>query len=232
MVKVFLSFLLLFCWSAVLNAEVPDRPDETQGESRLDASQDADQVEESAPADPAAEVLIPKIENEFKWKDATVDSFAFLMMQNGARFAIQDKTRDALTGPFIKDYFQTLGAKPPGFWDEDSVGTNLILHPIQGSATYHIARTNGASRTQAFWWGVAYSTHFELGPLGEAGVGNVKISPVDLIVTPSAGFLLGTTEEWLLQKLSGKKGFLAKLARFALAGRTFSQLATGRQPSP
>jgi|SRR5687767_9722401 len=225
MVQVILSSLLVFYCAATLHAE-------SQDDSRLDTNQ-AEDNPSAPPSDGVlAEAFSSKVETAFNWKDATVDSFAFLMMQNGARFAIQDKTRDALTGPFVKDYFNALGARPTGFWDEDSIGTNLILHPIQGSATYHIARTHGASKTQAFWWGVAYSTHFELGPLGEAGVGNVRISPVDLIVTPSAGFLLGTTEEWLLQKLSGKTGFFAKLARFALAGRTFSQLATGRQPHP
>jgi hypothetical protein len=229
MAHVILSFVLLLCCVSLVHAEAPSVSDENQAGTRLEEKSD---TESSTAAKASDDSFIPKVENQFNWKQASVDSFQFLMMQNGARFAIQDKTRDALTGPFMKDYFDSLRARPRGFWDEDSIGTNLILHPIQGSATYHIARTNGATRTQAFWWGVAYSTHFELGPLGEAGIGNVGISPVDLLVTPSAGFLLGTTEEWLLGKLSGKKGFFAKLARFALAGRTFSQLATGRQPHP
>jgi hypothetical protein len=162
---------------------------------------------------------------EFNWKGAATDSMRMLLFQNGLRFATEAKTRQGLTGPYMKDYIQTLHEPPRGFLDGDSVTTNFILHPIQGSTSYHIARNHGATRTQAFWWGVAYSTHFELSPLGEAGFGNVRVSPVDLIVTPSAGFLLGTTEEWLLGKLSGKTGFAAKVARFALAGRTLSQFA-------
>jgi hypothetical protein len=148
------------------------------------------------------------------------------MMQHAARLVIQPKTRHSLRGPFVKEYFQTMREKPRGFMDGDSGGTNFVLHPIQGSTSYHIARSNGASRKQAFWWGVAYSTHFELGPLGEPGIGNVRMSPVDLLVTPSAGFLLGTTEEWLLGKLTGKTGILAKVARVALVGKTLTLLVS------
>lgn len=161
----------------------------------------------------------------FEWKGAATDSLKMLLMQNAIRYAIQPKTREALSGPYFKDYLRTLKEPRRGFMDGDSGLTNFLLHPVQGSTSYHIARNHGASRTQAFFWGVAYSTHFELSPLGEAGFGNVPISPVDLIVTPSAGFLLGSAEEWLLRKLSGKTSIGARIARIALAGRTFSQLA-------
>jgi hypothetical protein len=107
--------------------------------------------------------------------------------------------------------------------------TNFIGHPIQGSSTYHLARINGGSREQAFWWGVFYSTQFELGPVGEASVGNVPISPVDLIVTPTAGFLLGVVEEALLTKINGiKNSRIRAILRLTLLGRSLTRLASGK----
>ncbi|MBI4446820.1 MAG: DUF3943 domain-containing protein [Acidobacteria bacterium] len=101
------------------------------------------------------------------------------------------------------------------------MGTNLVLHPIQGSTLYQIARTHGASHAQAFWWGLAYSTQFELGPVfSEAMIGNVPPSPVDLVITPFAGFYLGRVEEWLEPKvgnLRSKK--LRQVARTLLVGK-------------
>jgi Domain of unknown function (DUF3943) len=131
----------------------------------------------------------------FQWKAATADSLRFLMLQTAARVALQSKTRRGLGGPFAGGYLETIRGRPAGFMDGDTFLTNFVGHPIQGSSTYHLARVNGGSREQAFWWGVFYSTQFEFGPVGEASVGNVPISPVDLIVTPTAGFLLGVVEE-------------------------------------
>jgi hypothetical protein len=100
----------------------------------------------------------PAIGNQpegFQWKNAVSQSAELLILQNIARYAIQSKTRKAISGPFVKDYFDTLKQPPLGFMDGDSGGTNFILHPIQGSTAYHIARNNGATKTQAFWWGIA-----------------------------------------------------------------------------
>jgi len=137
----------------------------------------------------------------FDWHGATLDSLRFLFVQHGARIVFRAHVREGLRGPFLRDYVDTLRQKPAGFLDGDPWVTNFIGHSIQGAVAYRIARVNGATRGQAFWWGVLYSTQFELGLLGEASIGNIPISPVDLVVTPLAGFGLGVAEEWLLDRL-------------------------------
>ena len=165
----------------------------------------------------------------FQWKAATADSLRFLMLQNAARVAFQSKTRHGLQGPFVGGYLETFRSRPAGFFDGDSFLTNFAGHPVQGSATYHLARVNGGSREQAFWWGVFYSTQFELGLVGEASIGNVPISPVDLIVTPTAGFVLGIIEESLLMKINGiKNSKIRTILRFTLLGRSLARMVSGK----
>jgi len=135
------------------------------------------------------------------WSGVTLDSLRFLLVQHGGRLIIRAHVREGLKGPFFKDYWDTLRQKPSGFSDGDPWVTNFIGHSIQGSTAYRIARVNGATRRQAFWWGALYSTQFELGLLGEAAIGNIPISPIDLVVTPLGGFALGVAEEWLLDRL-------------------------------
>jgi len=175
------------------------------------------------PPDPIVFVPEPK----FQWKEATKGSLKFLLLQTASRFAFQAKTRHSIRGPYFAEYIQTLKQKPIGFMDGDPWKTNFVGHPIQGAAAYHLARINGASARQAFLWGVGYSTNFELGPIGEAGIGNVRLSPVDLVVTPAAGFALGAAEEWLLSKLEGKKSRIVRLARWFIPGHRFARMAEG-----
>lgn len=165
----------------------------------------------------------------FDWQSATLDALRFLMLEHAARIAFQDKTRDRLGGPVLKDYCETLRARSRSFGDGDSFFTNWIAHPIQGATAYHLARANSASRSQSFWWGVAYSTQFEVGILSEAMIGNVGLSPVDLVVTPTLGYALGRTEEWLVAKMKrSRMPWLRRMAPVLLPGRFLSALTSGK----
>ncbi len=165
----------------------------------------------------------------FDWQSAALNSLRFLMLEHGARIVFQDKTRDKLGGPLLKDYYKTIRTRPRSFGDGDRFFTNWIAHPIQGATAYHLARISRASRPQSFWWGVAYSTQFELGILSEAMIGNVGISPVDLVVTPTLGYALGRTEEWLVERMRGsRRPWLRRMAPVLVPGRFLTALATGR----
>ncbi|HEY2930946.1 MAG TPA: DUF3943 domain-containing protein [Acidobacteriota bacterium] len=100
------------------------------------------------------------------------------------------------------------------------------MNNSSGIPPYRIARRNGASRKQAFWWGVLYSTQHELGPFGEAALGNMRTSPVDLLVTPTAGFGLGVLEEWLHPKVRRiRNPHLRRTASAFLGGRLIAKIA-------
>ena len=120
-----------------------------------------------------------------------------LAVQQAYRLPRED-VRVYLDGPFWRDYVDSVSHLKEGFWDGDAPWTwNLVVHPVMGGLSYHQARTRGASHKESFLWTLAYSTHFELGVVGQAGLGNNRVSPVDLIVTPVAGALWASIEEWI-----------------------------------
>jgi Domain of unknown function (DUF3943) len=185
-------------------------------------------IDSSAIATPpiANSGLLKDQQDQADWRAITTDSLRFLLVQHGARIAFRAHVRDGLKGPFFKDYWNTLSTTPPGFWDGDPWFTNVVGHSVQGSTVYRIARVNGASRSQAFWWGVLYSTQFELGLLGEAAIGNIAISPVDLVLTPSAGAVLGVAEEWLVTRLPKRGERFWLITRPLIMGYLLTRLST------
>jgi len=147
----------------------------------------------------------------FHWASAFKQSFLFLGVQHGYAMT-QAKTRRELRGPFIKDYFRSIG-RLGGWADGGRFFTNYISHPMEGSITGFIqiqndprgirqefgkSRAYWKSRLKAMAWNAAYSTQFEIGPISQSSIGNVglhtsldgkkrKMAYVDLVVTPTLG---------------------------------------------
>jgi len=149
----------------------------------------------------------------FHWGPALRQSFLFLGVEHGGRM-LQPKTRRHLRGPFWKDYWRSAGSL--GGWnDGDTWLTNYLAHPVQGAVAGYIQIQNDPrgitqrfSRESAYWtsrlkalgWSAAYSTQFELGPLSEAALGNVGMTPgtmgyTDLVMTPLPGFGMIVAED-------------------------------------
>jgi hypothetical protein len=151
-----------------------------------------------------------KVEKEkFHWKYALIESGVFLGFQHGFRM-MQDKTRRELSGPFFRDWKQSV-QNLRGWRDSDNLFTNYIAHPGQGAITGRIFINNSdrskkqefgkskkywESRLKAMTWSLVWSTQFELGPISEATLGNVGLRQkngystmayVDLVMTPVAG---------------------------------------------
>lgn len=154
--------------------------------------------------------------NQFAWRPAMTQSLLFLGIQHGYRIGDQANTRAALKGPFVRDYFDSV-AGIRGWDDGDSVLANYVGHPMQGAVTGYIQVQNDPSRRavefgdgsaywrsrwRAFLFSAAYSTQYEMGPLGEAAIGNVGKTPgtkgaVDLVITPTLGVAWMVTEDAL-----------------------------------
>lgn len=151
-----------------------------------------------------------------------------LAVQQAYRLPRED-VRVHLDGPFWRDYVDSISHLQQGFWDGDAPWTwNLVVHPVMGGLSYHQARTRGASHKESFLWTLAYSTHFELGVVGQAGLGNNRVSPVDLIVTPVAGALWASLEEWIEERYFGD-GRL-RLLRSLLPVHALGNLLRGKAP--
>ena len=166
-------------------------------------------------------------QDQADWGTITTDSLRFLLVQHGARIAFRAHVREGLKGPFFKDYWNTLSTRPHGFWDGDPWFTNIVGHSVQGSTVYRIARVNGASSSQAFWWGVLYSTQVELGLLDRKRRCLARRSGL----TPFAGAALGVAEEWLAARLPKRGERFWLITRPLTMGFVLTKLTTGKSSS-
>lgn len=165
--------------------------------------------------------------DNFHWRPALIQSAVFIGIQHAFRLATEPGTREALKGPFLRDYFRSVKGFS-GWGDGDPFIVNYVGHPMMGAASSYIQIQNDPSgsmavfgRSQDYWksrlramgYAAAYSLQFEVGPLSEASIGNVGRQPgtsgvVDLVVSPTAGLGMVALEDaldrYLIRKLESK----------------------------
>ena len=172
---------------------------------------------EPATAGPSLAQNEEKPKQGIRWGGVLLQTGLLFGMSQGFRLAAQAETRQALQGPYWKDYVTSL--KGLGGWgDDDPPLTNYVAHPMMGSTATWILVNNdpkGAPevfgfRNKRYWisrlkglgYSAAYSTFYELSPVGDAAVGNLGTNPefkgaVDLVITPTVGMGWHLTEDML-----------------------------------
>jgi hypothetical protein len=163
----------------------------------------------------------------YHWKGLLLQSLSFNLLLNGARtaFSTQNERKLLLNKPFWSDYWASLGQYNMRRWnDGDPIAMNYIGHPVEGAVAGYLEIQNNprdralqmgdqhywSSRFRAFAWATAFSTQWEIGPLGEAAIFNQggftyavhcrkNCSPtekitnntgwVDFVITPTIGTL-------------------------------------------
>ena len=150
------------------------------------------------------------------WSKVLTQSGLFLTMQSGVRVIYEEETRRDMSGPFFKDYFESVRGLH-GWDDGDPFAVNYLGHPWMGAVAGRIFVQNDPagrdfmfsneklywkSRLKALGWSAVYSTTFELSPMGEAALGNIGGEPWpdgmtygDLVVTPVMGTVILITED-------------------------------------
>ena len=125
----------------------------------------------------------------YHWGGLLGQSLFFNVIENGFRSASDDQIRTLLAHkPFWHDYIASIHQFNMRRWnDGDDFLVNYVGHPMQGAVAGFIeiqndpnGRQQEISATHAYWmsrfkaflWATAYSTHSEISPLGEAGIGN------------------------------------------------------------
>jgi hypothetical protein len=148
------------------------RPQPTQDESTDDLGDDDVRVKEG-----------------YHWSGLFAQSLFFNVVENAFRAASDDQIRTLLAKkPFWHDYVASIRHFDMRRWnDGDDFLVNYVGHPMQGAVSGFIEIQNDPtgrqleisanraywmSRFKAFLWATAYSTHSEISPLGEAGIGN------------------------------------------------------------
>jgi hypothetical protein len=131
----------------------------------------------------------PSVGEGYHWRGLIAQSLFFNVIENSFRAASDDQIRTLLANkPFWHDYVASMRQFNMRRWnDGDDFLVNYVGHPMQGAVSGFIEIQNdptgreqeiGAnraywmSRFKAFLWATAYSTHSEISPLGEAGIGN------------------------------------------------------------
>ena len=185
-------------------------------------------------------------DERYHWRGLLLESFAFISIEDGVRLAADNTLRSLIVEkPFWHDYIASLHQFNMRRWnDGDDFLVNYIGHPMQGSISGYIEVQNHPvdrriqfgergywpSRGRAFLWSTAYSTYSEIGPTGEAAIGNeggftydlrcdlhcnaTNAKPsgketnntgwVDFIVTPTAGTLWMVAEDVLDKEISAR----------------------------
>jgi hypothetical protein len=155
-------------------------------------------------------------DTSIRWRPVLREAAMLFGMTQGFRLITQADTRESLRGPYFRDYFESL--KGLGGWgDDDPPLTNYVAHPIQGSVCtwmlvhhdpkgapleFEMNRAYWRSRLKGLGFSAAYSTFYELGPLGDAAIGNLGMrrdykGMVDVVITPTVGLAWHLTEDAL-----------------------------------
>ena len=115
-----------------------------------------------------------------------------LVIEQTERMVQQAKTRDALSGPFFRDWFNTASTYHFDRWDDDDkFVTSNLAHPMQGAIVEAIFWQNNdqvrlsdqdfhsaayrKALLQAFAFATFDAVQFKLGPLSESSIGNVGL---------------------------------------------------------
>jgi hypothetical protein len=131
----------------------------------------------------------PWVGERYHWGGLIGQSLFFNVIENTFRSASDDQIRVLLANkPFWHDYIASIHQFNMRRWnDGDDFLVNYVGHPMQGAVSGFIeiqndpaGREQEISATHAYWmsrfkaflWATAYSTHSEISPLGEAGIGN------------------------------------------------------------
>ncbi len=198
----------------------------------------------------------PIQDDKIQWAGLTIDSVRFLLFQQSFRLATEKDTRAGLSGPFFRDYKNSV-LNIRGWNDGDPFFVNYIDHPMEGSVAgflwiAHDPRSRGLeigkspeywkSRMRAMAFAAAFSLQFEIGPISEASIGNIQLDPkkrgvVDWVITPvvGAGWMVGedALDKYVVSKLEARTHSHVK--RILLRGilnpsRSFANMMQGRVP--
>jgi len=172
-----LSLVVLSLWSISVAAAQSEPP----------VASEAAAVSRSRPALPVA-----KHSGGIHWGPLLGQWSLNLLLQHAVRVAKEPKTRAALSGPFVHDWFTTVTTFEYNRWDDnDKFVTSNVAHPMQGAVAAAIFWQNNdhvrfsdqdfhsaayrKALLQAFLFMTFDAVVWKLGPLSESSIGNVGL---------------------------------------------------------
>lgn len=229
-------------------------PSESSSISTLSVSDQPSASETSRSADPLIQDNTTP-DRHFHWVPAFGESLLFTGIMHAFNVTTEAGTRDALNGPWLKDYLRSV-SELRGWSDSDKFMAPYVGHPIEGSIFGFIERQNNPQYHLVQWgdgreyWismlhSLAYSavwhTQWKIGPASEASIGNVMLhaSPgfITLVDTPTLGFCTMLAEDAAdryvimgIENRSTNRMAIILVRSFLNPGRTFANMMAFRVP--
>ncbi len=200
------------------------------------------------------EVPVPR-DTKFGWRVATREAFLFTGVMHAFNLTTEAGTRDALNGPWFKDYTRSV-SELRGWSDSDAFMAPYVGHTIEGSVFGYIERQNDPKYKNVQWgdgrdyfisllrsmaFSAVWHTQWKIGPISEASIGNVMLHASPGFITLTDTPTLGTVEmigedaadRYLLMGLENRTANrpLIILARsFLNPGRTWANIMAFQVP--
>src|SRR5271154_5776200 len=194
-------------------------------------------------------------DTKFRWGIATGQSLLFTGIMHGFNLATEAGTRDALNGPWFKDYTRSV-SELRGWSDSDRFMAPYVGHTIEGSVFGYIERQNdsryrngqfgdGREYYMSLLHSLAYSavwhTQWKIGPASEASIGNVMLHASPGFITLADTPTLGTVEmigedaadRYLIMGLENRTDnrlLIALTRSFLNPGRSFANVMAFKVP--
>jgi len=191
-----------------------------------------------------------------QWKSLLEDASLLLAAQHLYRIAEDPSVRKELRGPLFHDYFSAV-RNIRGWNDGDPFTVNYLEHPFYGAITnYMFTHRDSAyqatqfglnkgywkSRLRATGFTFVYSLQYEIGPFGEASIGNIQLDPqkrgvVDWVITPAIGLVWTIAEDALdryvikhIERSTGHRSLIALARGFLNPARSSANIFARRMP--
>jgi len=197
----------------------------------------------------------PASDTKFHFWPSLAESLLYTGIMHTFNLATEPGTRDALNGPWFKDYIHSVG-ELRGWSDNDKFMAPYVGHPIEGSIFGFIARQNDPKFKQVqfgdgrdYWvsllrsmaFSAVWHTQWKIGPISEASIGNVMLhaSPgfITLVDTPTLGFCTMLAEDAAdrylivgLENRSTNRALIIMARSFLNPGRTFANIMAFKPP--
>ncbi len=197
----------------------------------------------------------PKPRDTVEWRNVIGQSFRFVLLQQGFRYATERGARHSHM-PVFRGYVHSV-TNLHGWADGDPFYVNYIGHPMEGAVAGLIWAQNDLrylgvqfgrdpdywrSRVRSAALACLYSFQFEIGPLSEASIGATQNyfpqqGLVDHVVTPviGTGWIIAedAVDRFMIRPFEGRvrNPYLRLLVRSGLnPSRSLANILAGRAP--
>ena len=219
--------------------------------SRNDFAADVSAVSTTSPTTTFEEKAQDNLD-KIQYGSLIANELTWLLLRNGLRLT-DESTRDRLDGPFVEDWFDSVGTlwTRYRFHDNGKFLTNFAAHPAMGSTSAFIFRLSDPislkakfgrnseyyrAKKRQFVFTLIDTILFEIGPISESSIGNIRQGWVDFIFTPTLGIAWSIGEDALRHYvldpmyLKGNRHWANFLSIFLNPSRSFANVMAFRKP--